>query len=83
MKYAEKEYIELIQCYCDAGNNVRAREIAEQGLKQCKGDLTEFFTFLLREAKALAILMKPESELLKYSMVCSSGNFREKGIHIK
>ncbi len=28
-----KEYIELIQCYCNAGNNLGAREIAEQGLK--------------------------------------------------
>ena len=49
---SSKEYVELIQCYCDAGNNVRACEIAEQGLKQCKDDLTEFFIFLLRETKA-------------------------------
>lgn len=47
-----KEYVELIRCYCDAGNNAGAREIAEQGLKQCKDDLTELFIYLMREAKA-------------------------------
>lgn len=47
-----KEYIELIQCYCNAGNKLGAREIAEQGLKHCKDDLTEIFIYLLKEAKA-------------------------------
>ncbi len=46
-----KEYIALIQCYCDAGNEAEAREIAERGLKQCKDDLTELFIFLLKDAK--------------------------------
>lgn len=46
-----KEYIALIQCYCDAGNASGAREIAERGLKQCKDDLTELFIFLLKDAK--------------------------------
>ncbi len=47
-----KEYIGLIQCYCDAGNEAGAREIAERGLKQCKDDLMELFIFLLKDAKA-------------------------------
>lgn len=47
-----KEYVELTQCYCDAGNENGAREIAERGLKQCKDDLTELFIFLLKDAKA-------------------------------
>ncbi len=46
-----KEYIALIQCYCDAGNEAGAREIAERGLKQCKDDLTELFILLLKDAK--------------------------------
>lgn len=46
-----KEYIELIRCYCDAGNSTGAREVAERGLKQCKDDLTELFIFLLKDAK--------------------------------
>ncbi len=49
---SSKEYVELIQCYCDAGDNVKAHEIAEQGLRKCKDDLTELFIYLLREAKA-------------------------------
>lgn len=49
---SSKEYVELIQCYCDTGDEAGARKIAEQGLKQCKDDLTELFIFLLREAKA-------------------------------
>lgn len=47
-----KEYVKLIQCYCDAGNETGAREIAERGLKQCKEDLTKLFIFLLKDAKA-------------------------------
>lgn len=46
-----KEYVELARCYCDAGNETRARETAEQGLKQCKDDLTDLFIFLLRDAR--------------------------------
>lgn len=46
-----KEYVELIQCYCDAGNKAGAREIGELGLKQCKDDLTELFIYLLRDAR--------------------------------
>ena len=49
---SSREYVELIQCCCDAGDKVRAREIAEQGLKQCKDDLTDVFIFLLQDAKA-------------------------------
>lgn len=58
----EKEYVELIQCYCDAGNEAGAREIAERGLKQCKEDLTELFIFLLKDAKA----HKDEKQYKKY-----------------
>ena len=47
-----KEYVELIQCYCEAGNKAGAHEVAEQGLQQCKDDLTDLFIFLLQEAKA-------------------------------
>lgn len=48
---AFREYIELVQCYCEAGNKDGAREIAERGLKECKDDLTELFIFLLRDAE--------------------------------
>lgn len=48
---SSREYVELVQCYCDDGNEAGAREIAEQGLKQCKDDLTELFIFLLRDAQ--------------------------------
>lgn len=47
---SSKEYIELIQYYHDSGNEAGAREIAEQGLKQCKDDLTDLFVFLLKDA---------------------------------
>lgn len=49
---SSKEYVELIQYYHDSGNDTGAREIAEQGLKQCKDDLTDLFVFLLKDAIA-------------------------------
>lgn len=51
LRKSSREYVELIQCYCDDGNETEAREIAEQGLKQCKDDLTELFIFLLKDAQ--------------------------------
>lgn len=47
---SSKEYVELIQFYHDSGNETRACEIAEQGLKKCKDDLTDLFAFLLQDA---------------------------------
>lgn len=49
---SSKEYVELIPYYYNGGKKTRAREIAEQGLKQCKDDLTDLFIFLLQDAKA-------------------------------
>lgn len=49
---SSKEYVELIQCYRDSGNETGACEIAEQGLKKCKDDLTDLFAFLLQDAMA-------------------------------
>lgn len=49
---SSEEYLELVQYYCGAENKVRAREVAEQGLQQCKDDLTDLFIFLLQDAKS-------------------------------
>jgi len=48
---AAREYVELIQCYCAEGNEEGARQTAEQGLADCKEDLTDIFIFLLQDAK--------------------------------
>lgn len=46
-----KEYLELIECYCNDGLVDKARQVAWDGLQKCKDDLTELFVFLLLEAK--------------------------------
>lgn len=51
LEKSSREYVELIQCYCNDGNKAGAREVAEQGLKRCKDDLTELFIFLLQDAR--------------------------------
>ncbi len=69
-KADRREYVELIQCCCDAGDKVRAREIAEQGLKQCRDDLTDIFIFLLQDAKAC-------SEEVRYKKFYASAKRRK------
>lgn len=44
MGSSSKEYLELTRCCCGAGNETRVREIAEQGLKQCKDGLADLFS---------------------------------------
>lgn len=48
---SSKEYVELIQCHCEDGNEEKACLVAEQGMEKCKDDLTEIFRFLLQDAK--------------------------------
>lgn len=64
LEKSSKEYVELIRCYCNDGNKVEARKIAEQGLKKCRDDLTELFIFLLQDAK----ICKDEERCLYYTM---------------
>ena len=46
-----REYLELIECYQESGNESGTREAAEQGLKKCTDDLTDLFIFLLLDAR--------------------------------
>ena len=48
---SSKEYVELIEYYHNIGNDENARHIAQQGLNNCRDDLTELFIFLLHDAK--------------------------------
>ena len=44
-------YVALIEYYKEHNNFDRARQVAEQGLENCKDDLTDIFIYLLMDAK--------------------------------
>lgn len=71
LERSSREYVELIQCYCEDGMEDEARKVAEQGLKQCGDDLTELFIFLLKDAKAC-------KEKERYQKIYASATRRKK-----
>ena len=46
-----QEYVELSEYYYNIDEENTARRIAQQGLNNCRDDLTELFIFLLHDAK--------------------------------
>ena len=51
LEKTSEEYVELVRYYSETSNDSEARKVAEQGLKECKDDLTELFIYLLKDAK--------------------------------
>lgn len=68
---SSKEYLELIDCYCNNGNEAGARCVAQQGLENCKDELTDLFIFLLKDAKKYG-------ETEKYKKLYASAKRRKK-----
>lgn len=66
-----KEYIELINCYSSIGDTDKARQIAEEGLKNCREDLSDIYIYLLKDAKRCG-----DSE--RYKKLYSSAKRRKK-----
>ena len=44
-------YIDLIKCYEQLGRLDEARQVGEQGLENCRDNLTDIFIFLLKDAR--------------------------------
>lgn len=71
MDRTNKKYIELINCYSSIGDTDKARQIAEEGLKNCREDLSDIYIYLLKDAKRCG-----DSE--RYKKLYSSAKRRKK-----